>query len=163
MLIELIEHLDMWNLMAYDFSGTWSQRATHQANLFPTQVTDASVDAAIQFYTSHGVSPAKLVLGMPLYARAFAKTDGLGAPFKGVPHGGAEPGNFFYNVSNLQVMSLHLLILLSLRTFLCLVTRSTLIVKPLRLTHSVNPSEKLRLMTVHRVLIARSTTFINVV
>lgn len=89
--------------MAYDFSGTWSQRTTHQANLFSSQVTDASVDAAVQFYTLQGVSPAKLVLGMPLYARAFAKTDGIGAPFKGVPEGGAEPGNFYYNVSHLQV------------------------------------------------------------
>lgn len=93
------EYLDMWNLMAYDFSGTWSETATHQANLFPTSVTFASVDSAIHFYTSQGVSPGKLVMGMPLYARAFAHTDGLGSKFKGVPDGGAEPGNFFYNVS----------------------------------------------------------------
>jgi chitinase len=95
----LSEYLDMWNLMAYDFSGTWSDRATHQANLFPTQSAFASVDAAIHHYTSNGVSPGKLVMGMPLYARAFAHTDGIGSPFKGVPEGGAEPGNFFYNVS----------------------------------------------------------------
>lgn len=98
----LTEYLDMWNLMAYDFSGTWSDRATHQANLFPTYNSSASVDAAIQFYTSQGVSPSKLVMGMPLYARAFANTCGLGSPFKGVPEGGAEPGNFFYNVSHLE-------------------------------------------------------------
>jgi GH18 family chitinase len=94
--------------MAYDFSGTWSDRATHQANLIATPATAASVDAAIHFYTSQGVSPAKLVLGMPLYARAFAKTDGLGCPFKGVPSGGAEPGNFFYNVSRRESIEKHL-------------------------------------------------------
>lgn len=93
-----VEHLDLWNLMAYDFSGTWSQRATHQANLFSTPATDASVDSAIGFYNSQGVAPSKLVLGMPLYARAFANTDGIGQPFQGVPEGGAEPGNFYYNV-----------------------------------------------------------------
>lgn len=92
------EYLDMWNLMAYDFAGTWSSRATHQTNILPTRQTDASVDQAVQFYLSHGVSPHKLVLGMPLYARAFAKTSGLGHKYRGVPEGGAEPGNFNYRV-----------------------------------------------------------------
>jgi chitinase len=92
----------MWNLMAYDFSGTWSQRATHQANLFSTEVSETSVDAAVSYYLSQGVAPGKLVMGMPLYARAFAGTNGLGQPFSGVPEGGAEPGNFFYNVSTVE-------------------------------------------------------------
>ncbi|UZJ55292.1 hypothetical protein CBS101457_004612 [Exobasidium rhododendri] len=91
------QYLDMWNLMAYDFSGTWSRCATHQANLFPSQVTETSVDTAVSYYLAQGVAPGKLVMGMPLYARAFAKTGGLGQPFKGVPEGGAEPGNFFYS------------------------------------------------------------------
>ncbi|MCO5565292.1 hypothetical protein L7F22_018965 [Adiantum nelumboides] len=89
-------YLDMWNLMAYDFCGTWSERSSHQANLLPSQSCEASVEQAIQFYTSQGVAPHKLILGMPLYARAFANTKGLGHKFNGVPEGGAEPGNFNY-------------------------------------------------------------------
>jgi chitinase len=87
----------MWNLMAYDFSGTWSDRATHQANLYSCKASETSVDAAIQYYISQGVAPGNLVMGMPLYARAFAHAKEIGSSFKGVPEGGAEPGNFFYN------------------------------------------------------------------
>lgn len=93
---EMDRYLDMWNLMAYDFAGTWSERATHQANLLPTSLTESSVDGAVQYYMSQGVAPHKLIIGMPLYARAFANTKGLGHPFKGVPEGGLEPGNFNY-------------------------------------------------------------------
>lgn len=89
--------------MAYDFAGTWSSRATHQANILPTKQTDASVDQAVSFYLSQGVPSGKLVLGMPLYARAFANTKGLGQSFQGVPDGGVEPGNFNYRVGPITI------------------------------------------------------------
>lgn len=88
--------LDFWNLMAYDFAGSWDQVAGHQANLYPSRTNRAatpfSASAAVDFYLSKGVASHKLVLGMPLYGRAFENTDGPGTHYQGIGDGTWERG-----------------------------------------------------------------------
>lgn len=89
---DMDQYLDFWNLMAYDFTGTWSTHAGHQTNIATCQQnpqsTPVSTEHAVRWYTEHcGIHPSKLVIGMPLYGRSFANTDGPGASYSGVDSG----------------------------------------------------------------------------
>ncbi|KAL8915487.1 MAG: hypothetical protein Q9171_000051 [Xanthocarpia ochracea] len=96
------KYLDMWNLMAYDYAGSWDSNAGHQANLYPSKDNPASTpfstDAAIKYYTSHGVKSSKIILGMPLYGRAFLATDGPGRKFTEIGEGSYEKGIWDFKV-----------------------------------------------------------------
>lgn len=86
-------YLDFWNLMAYDFSGSWDATANHQANLFHGAV---SVYQAVNDYKRAGAPAHKLVIGVPLYGRGFDGTAGAGQPYESVSPGSAEGGIYMY-------------------------------------------------------------------
>ncbi|KAK7049841.1 Chitinase 4 [Paramarasmius palmivorus] len=89
--------LDHWNLMAYDYAGSWLTYADNQANLYGGERTNTSTDKAIKYYVASGADPSKITLGMPLYGRAFENTEGIGKPYSGIGPGTWEAGIYSYS------------------------------------------------------------------
>ncbi|KAH7363535.1 chitinase [Plectosphaerella cucumerina] len=88
--------VDTFYLMGYDYAGPFASHAAHQANLYTnaakSTTTPFSTNAAIAAYLEAGVPASQIVLGMPLFGRAFQNTAGLGEPFCGVGRGSWDDG-----------------------------------------------------------------------
>lgn len=87
-------YLDWFNVMAYDYHGTWESRTGHNA---PLHCNDgACTDDTISVYLNAGVPAAKLVLGMATYGHAFtlssSSNNGVGAGANGAGTPGACTG-----------------------------------------------------------------------
>lgn len=98
------QFVDWINLMTYDFHGPWSDAdntvTNHQSALFPSSVgsPELCVYSALQHYLERGIPSKKLVLGMPLYGRVFANSNGLYSPYNGAGNGTtAEKGVRFFS------------------------------------------------------------------
>ncbi|KAG8736566.1 hypothetical protein FRC11_002573 [Ceratobasidium sp. 423] len=88
--------LTFWNLMAYDYAGSWSTTSDDQANLYGPTNSDTDTDTAIKYYVANGATTSKIVMGMPLYGRAFESTNGIRQPFSGIGPGTWEAGVYDY-------------------------------------------------------------------
>lgn len=91
------EYLDFIVLMCYDFSGPWSKRTKHQSNLHSSESFPKSVCNSIDDLIQRGIPSTKLLLGCPLYGRAFANSEGLDTSFEGACKGTWEDNVFDYN------------------------------------------------------------------
>lgn len=101
---EMDRYLDMWNLMAYDYSGSWEKIANHQANIYKGPV---STSKATEWYKRQGIAPHKLIIGLPLYGRSFLNTKGPGHPFSGIGPGSWEAGSYDYRALPLPGSTVH--------------------------------------------------------
>jgi chitinase len=81
-------YLDAWHLMAYDYSGGWDTIAGHGSNLYGSTKNPASTpyntQQAVEAYIERGISPNKIIMGIPLYGRSFEGTSGFGESYSGV-------------------------------------------------------------------------------
>ncbi|MFC1402311.1 MULTISPECIES: glycoside hydrolase family 18 protein [Streptacidiphilus] len=108
--------VDWFNLMAYDFHGSWEATGPtndaanlHQAPNDPAKAGDLnySIDGVLGDYLSHGVPAKKIVLGTPFYGYGWsgvgAKNNGLYQPATGtlgsIPYNTLvnTPGTLHYN------------------------------------------------------------------
>ncbi|MEW6511795.1 MAG: glycosyl hydrolase family 18 protein [Bacteroidota bacterium] len=65
-----------FNAMTYDFHGSWSSHAGHNAPLYvPAWEYDGSVDQGIRYLNeTRGIPASQLALGLPFYGRNFLAT-----------------------------------------------------------------------------------------
>ena len=60
------QYVDMWNLMAYDYDGSFGNYTGHQANLYAStsdpNATPFNTDQAIDYYISQGIPPGNINL-----------------------------------------------------------------------------------------------------
>ncbi|XP_049290197.1 chitinase-3-like protein 1 [Anopheles funestus] len=106
----IVPHLDLINLMAYDYNGAWNEFTGHNAPLFagPSDQNDfqrmLNVDHSVNYWLSQGAPLTKLVLGVPAYGRTFtlsnSASNGLRAPSEGAGLPGPyteQPGYMAYH------------------------------------------------------------------
>ncbi len=104
---EASQYIDWYNVMTYDFHGSWEKTTNHQAQMMlssldPSPLASSyNVSYAINNYIQAGVPTDKIVLGIPLYSRGWAgvKPDqsGLFQPADGPSKGTWEDGILDYS------------------------------------------------------------------
>jgi chitinase len=80
-LTEIVKNINWFHVMAYDFYGPHNKTIGFNAPVCGAWSV-YSVDGALQRIMELGVSPAKMVLGLPLYGYVYEDTDGLHAELK---------------------------------------------------------------------------------
>lgn len=77
----LLPYVDWFNAMTYDFHGSWTNHAGHNAPLYaPPTDYDGSVNEGIQYLNgTRGIPKGQLVLGLAFFGMRFAAS-GLYAP-----------------------------------------------------------------------------------
>ncbi|CAE6524937.1 Endochitinase 1 [Rhizoctonia solani] len=93
---EMDQYLTYWNLMGYDYSGSWSTVSDYLANVYGGELSGVSTSATTEWYLKAGANKEKFVIGMPIYGRGFENTDGLHKPFNGTGPGTWEAGVYDY-------------------------------------------------------------------
>lgn len=84
-LITLFKYVNFFNLMTYDFSGSWSNRVALHSNLLDYKDCDWSVaKTVLALHKINKDIKSKCLLGIPLYGKLFTNTANLGAKFSKV-------------------------------------------------------------------------------
>lgn len=86
----LSKYLDFMHVMTYDYGGAWDGRITANAPL--KGQGNLNIETTIDHLLRLGASPAKIVLGLPLYGRTF--TTNLNGNFGDQTNGNGFPGPY---------------------------------------------------------------------
>ena len=89
----LAPSVDFFNVMTYDFHGTWEDTTGHQA-AFTGDPAGYDIETAVEAYLNAGVAPEQIVLGAPLYTRAWSGVADGGDGGYNEASSGAAPGTF---------------------------------------------------------------------
>ncbi len=101
--VSVQNQLDWINVMAYDFSGPWTDTTGFNAPLYAAKndsEPENNTDTVLRAFLAAGVQPDKLVMGVPFYGRGWkeVKADDAGRfqPYGGIPGGTYGEGVYEY-------------------------------------------------------------------
>ena len=79
--IQLIKYVDWFNAMCYDYHGSWSIHAGHNAPLYqPPGDYDGAVDVGMDYlHNTRKISKNQLTVGMPFYGKQFNASELYGS------------------------------------------------------------------------------------
>jgi len=82
---ELVNYVDWFNAMCYDYHGSWSDHSGHNAPLYQSQSDHCgSVNTGMEYlHKTRGIPKDQLTVGMPFYGKEF-NSSSLYGPFTGV-------------------------------------------------------------------------------
>jgi len=91
---QLMQYVDWFNAMCYDYHGSWSGHSGHNAPLFqPPGDSDGAVNTGMAYlHITRGIPKNQLTVGMPFYGKEFNST-GLYRPFTG-----SVPDFYYYQI-----------------------------------------------------------------
>jgi chitinase len=89
----LAPSVNYFNLMTYDFHGTWEKTTGHMSG-FTGDPKGYDVKHAVDLYLAAGIDPNKIVLGAPLYTKAWSGVADGGDGGYLEPASGSAPGSF---------------------------------------------------------------------
>ena len=94
------QHIDFFNVMTYDFHGTWENSTGHQAAL-TNDPNGYDIETSVNLYLDAGVPAEKIILGAPAYTRAWngvadGGDNGYDEAASGAAPGSFEAGNYDY-------------------------------------------------------------------
>ncbi|XP_065332037.1 probable chitinase 2 [Cloeon dipterum] len=103
-IVEMEKSLDYFVLLGYDYDGPWNLRTGHNAPLYLPEANPLCVNASVTLFLDGGLTPGKLVIGIPGYGHTFTLVseadNGIGADVIGVGDAGPwtyEAGILSYN------------------------------------------------------------------
>ncbi len=70
----IMDYVEWFGLMTYDFHGSWTERGGHNSPLFAPQnssCNNGSISQSVQSYRQKGVPSEKMVVGLASYGRSF--------------------------------------------------------------------------------------------
>jgi chitinase len=70
---QLVNYVDLFNAMCYDFHGSWSIHSGHNAPLYqPPGCTDGAINVGMTYlHNTRGIPKNQLTVGMPFYGKEF--------------------------------------------------------------------------------------------
>ncbi len=73
---QLIDYIDWFGIMTYDFYGPWEKTSGHNSPLYSSASQSGSTNASVKYYIQKGIPKNKLCIGIPFYGYDF-KAPGL--------------------------------------------------------------------------------------
>ena len=84
---KLAKHLDLLNIMTYDFHGSGESVTGHNSPLYSCHGDLSNSDTAVKHWIGNGFPANKILLGLSIYGRTFTllsgTNNGIGAPVTG--------------------------------------------------------------------------------